>query len=87
MATPYPIYHDLLTKALEAAKIEAFCQGAIIDRNELDEAYASGGIPYGATREAHLPIEFLKGKNTKKHFHVSIYRMDSGRYELTCYIL
>lgn len=87
MATTYPIYHELLTLALQTAAAEAVCQGAIIDRNELDEAFATGGIPYGTTREAHLPIEFLKGKNTKKHFHVSIYRMDSGRYELTCYIL
>jgi hypothetical protein len=87
MATTYKIYHETLSSALFHAKVEAFASGAIINRDELDEAYSTGGVPYGTTREAHLPIEFLKSKATKKHFHVSIYRMDSGRYELTCYIL
>jgi hypothetical protein len=83
----YPIYHETLSLALQAAEAHAVCSRAMIDRDALREEFATGGIPYGTTRNADLPIQFYKGKPTRKGFHVSIYRMDSGRYELTCYIL
>lgn len=82
-----PIYHETLASALQTAELYAIGKKAIISRPALREEFATGGVPYGTTREGHVEIEFLKGKKTKKHFHVSIYRMDSGRYELTCYIL
>lgn len=83
----YPIYHKMLSNALNAALLHAVNSRAAISTPEVYEAF-SDGIKYGETREGHFPIEALKGKATKKAFHVTIYRMDqTGTYELTCYIL
>lgn len=44
-------------------------------------------VGYGETRRANFEIARLKGKPTKKWFHMVIYRAETGRYELTAYIL
>ena len=49
--------------------------------------YSQGPVNYGQTLQVHLELKTLKSKPTRKFFHASIYRMDSGRYELTSYIL
>lgn len=82
----YPIYHETLSAAIDAAEYRAQISGAVIG-DSLREAFATGGVPYGTTRSESVAIESLKGKKTRKSFHVSLYRMRSGRYELTCYIL
>lgn len=46
-----------------------------------------GGISYEQKKEHHYKIVSIKGKPTKKYLHVSIYRMPSGNYELTKYVL
>lgn len=46
-----------------------------------------GGVNYGETVSANFEIDTLKGKSTRKYFHVSIYRMENGKYEVTSYIL
>ena len=46
-----------------------------------------GPVNYGQTLQASYEILTLKGKPTRKRFHISIYRMDSGNYELTTYVL
>jgi hypothetical protein len=51
------------------------------------EIFNAGHLPYGATRSFHFELLTIRGKQTKKFFHVTIYRLDSGRYELTTYIL
>ena len=83
----YSIYHDRLDQALDAAIGHAQNCGAEFSPAALFDCFATGGIPYGATRSESVAIDSLKGRGTRKGFHVSIYRMDSGRYELTCYIL
>ena len=49
--------------------------------------FNNGGLAYGTTKKAHYELESLKGKKTKKYFHVTIFRKENGRYEMTCYIL
>ena len=44
-------------------------------------------VKYGETRRADFEIFTLKGKQSKKWFHISIYRAETGRYELTAYVL
>ena len=46
-----------------------------------------GGVSYGQTVSRDFEIATLKGKATKKFAHATLYRMASGRYELTNYIL
>jgi hypothetical protein len=44
-------------------------------------------LNYGCTRSRSFALLTLRGKPTRKYFHVTIYRLDSGRYELTTYVL
>lgn len=45
------------------------------------------GVPYGQTVSKSFELASLKGKATKKFAHFSLYRMESGNYELTNYVL
>jgi hypothetical protein len=47
----------------------------------------AGGVTYGATVSEHIELATLKGRPTRKYAHAVVYRMESGRYELTFYIL
>jgi hypothetical protein len=47
--------------------------------------YCFGGIAYHQTSKEHFEIETIKGKKTKKWYHIIICRLDSGRYELVSY--
>jgi hypothetical protein len=43
-------------------------------------------VAYGSTVRYYLPLIVAKtGNPAKKWLHISLYRMDSGRYELTYY--
>lgn len=47
----------------------------------------SDGVPYGQVVQAHCELVLLKGKPTRKWAHAVVERMETGRYELTFYIL
>lgn len=47
--------------------------------------YCFGGIKYNETSKEHFEIDTIKGKKTKKWYHIIICRLDSGRYELVSY--
>lgn len=54
--------------------------------------FGTGGIPYGETKSATIrllkdgqPILGKSGKALNRSVHISIFRMESGRYELTVY--
>lgn len=81
------LYHETLGAALVTAIAYAAEAKAVINESELTDQFSNGGVSYGETRNGDVEIESLKGKGTRKWFHVVIYRMDSGTYELTCYIL
>lgn len=44
-------------------------------------------VNYGCTLTEDFELLTFNGRPTRKWAHVSIYRLDSGRYELTAYIL
>lgn len=87
----YRIYHETLSAALDEAAKTVENRNATLGNPNTREAIGApfqfGGIPYGQTKSENYFVADLNGKKTKKYFHVSIYRMDSGRYELTCYFL
>ena len=45
-----------------------------------------GGMKYTETKTHLYKVSSINGKPTKKGLYVSIYRYDSGRYELTYYV-
>jgi hypothetical protein len=42
-------------------------------------------VHYGTSVSYHLPLNTLEGKPTRRWVHITLYRMDSGNYELTFY--
>jgi hypothetical protein len=53
----------------------------------VSEIHNRGHIAYGHSHCFNFEIKTYRGKPTRKWFHIVIYRLDSGRYELTTYIL
>lgn len=82
----YDTFHETLAGAVRHAIDSLVRRGIVLADNAIERAFESGGVSYGHTVEAHGEIATLKGKATKKWAHVTIYRMDSGRYELTVYV-
>lgn len=84
---------NTFTEAVESLQYRLDESDAVLVNPESDRhhwmryVYSKGPVNYGQTLRADLEIAKLKGKPTRKWFHVSIYRMDSGRYEVTSYIL
>jgi len=81
------MYYETLSETLSAALVNlAKRKGELSDGVDFYEPFQYGGIPYATTKSASFPLKTLKGKATRKAFSVSIYRMESGRYELTDYV-
>lgn len=80
------MFHETLFKAVETGLTYATDKKAEINADTIRERF-SGGMVYGETKEAHAEIVSLKGKPTKKWFHLTIWRDMSGRYEVNTYIL
>lgn len=79
------IYHSTLSAALEQATRYATSKGYEVSEDSMFRTFGTGGVAYGDTKRGS--VELLKeGKEQKKMLHISIYRMDSGTYELTDYI-
>lgn len=90
-----PLYKNLsdALRAVEEYVIKNSIQVDISEHpsNEADEfgirgPFLYGGIPYEQKKDAHYKLLAYKGRPTKKYLHVSVYRMPSGNYELTCYV-
>ena len=79
--------YETLSDTVDAAVAHAQEIRAEINEEELRSGYAYDGVNYGQTKTVSAEIFKLKGKNTRKGFHVVVTRMDSGRYELVAYAL
>jgi len=80
-------YFETLSESIVALHANIIDAGAEIAPDWSCNIYDKGHVAYGTTHTFDWPIVSLKGKPTRKYFHASIYRMDSGRYEVTSYIL
>ena len=84
-------YFGTLSECADACEVRLDLADAILLNNNSTPAEIIGSgigpVSYGETRQASYEIFTLKGKPTRKWFNVSIYRMESGNYELTTYIL
>jgi len=82
-------YFETLGEALRAFVAQVFERGAVLAENELANVAEkfNGGVSYGQSVSRSFELLTFKGKATRKGAHVSLYRMESGRYELTAYVL
>jgi hypothetical protein len=79
-------YFDTFRAALDAVKIVTACQSVLLHHPGDVDMMADEPLNYGHTRRGSFSIELLRNRRTRKYLHVVLYRMDSGRYELTTYI-
>lgn len=42
-------------------------------------------VGYNETAHVSFKLDTLRGKGTRRHLQVVIYRFETGRYELVCY--
>lgn len=66
--------------------------GFTLDEDAVWSHFGTGGVAYGTTKSANIPllkdgnpIVGKSGKPMNRALHVTVYRMESGKYELTCY--
>lgn len=79
-------YFPTLSQALDQVNKKAISKG--YDEINPDEffQFGMGGISYGETKRKSFTLTKNGVLVPKRMMHVSVYRMDSGTYELTCYI-
>lgn len=78
-------YFETLSAAIEEAIEFATDRDYIVDENDIFN-YSIGGISYEETKPGTITLYTAKGNQARKALQLSIYRMKSGRYELTAYI-
>lgn len=80
----YETYHDTLSSALD--EVEKYVKAKGFEF--VDESYSpditNGGVSYGQTARATREIH-KEGRKKNDVVIINIYRMESGRYELTAY--
>lgn len=79
-------YFATLSEALDQVNKKAVSKG--YDEINPDEffQFGMGGISYGETKRKSFSLTKNGIPVLKRMMHVAIFRMDSGTYELTCYI-
>ena len=85
-------YFETLSAVLDYVRQLAAKYGYTLDDDAVFTQFGTGGISYGQTKSANIPllkdgqpILSKSGKPLNRALRVSIYRMDSGKYELTAY--
>ena len=85
-------YFETLSSALDEVRRKASTIGCTLDEDEVFTQFGTGGVSYGQTKSANIgllkdgnPILGKSGKPLNRALRVVIYRMDSGKYELTVY--
>jgi hypothetical protein len=85
-------YFETLSEVLDAVRQKAAQLGFEVDEQTIWTNFGTGGISYETEKSANIPllqngepILDKRGKEANRYIRVSIYRMPSGRYELTMY--
>lgn len=85
-------YFETLSAALDSVRLMAEKLGCTLDEDEVWNRFGTGGISYGTTKHGVIsllkdgqPIVSKSGKPLNRGISISLYRMDSGKYELTAY--
>ena len=83
MKNNYKIYHETFGSAIQ--EVESFMDNNKIVSNDF-MTHLFGSVGYGETFRYSFVIDSMKQKNTRKCVQMIVYRLDSGRYELTLYV-
>lgn len=85
-------YFESLSQALDVVRDKANSLGYEVDEDSMFSNFGTGGISYETTKSANIellkdgnPILGKSGRPMNRALSVSIYRMPSGKYELTMY--
>ncbi len=70
---------ETLSEALQAAKNEAIAAKAVVSAD-----FDFEPMQYNTTQRKSYPIDSLRGKPTRKYFHVIVSRLE-GKYEVIAY--
>lgn len=77
-------YFEALPQALDFVREYATKLGYEVDEEDMFFQFGTGGVGYEQTKSANIGL-LKNGKELNRFIHVSIYRMPSGKYELTMY--
>ena len=80
-------YFETLGATVDAVARLAEESRAVVSRPSEIGALCQDHLAYGAVRTGDFQLDTYKGKPTRKYFHATITRLDSGRYELVTYVL
>jgi hypothetical protein len=80
------LYFDTLSAALDACETRLQVNGAAV-RDDGWRAALAQPLSYGQLVQHSVELATFKGRATRKHFQISIQRLDRGNYELTTYFL
>ena len=87
MQQPPEDYHSTLSGAVDEIVYRLLRQGAVPADPNWRDTFSSLPLYRAQSHRTSFELASLRGKLTKKFFHVNLYRLDSGRYELNTYIL
>ena len=79
-------HFETLSDALEAHIESVKAKGGIFAEDPTEMYMFVSPVSYGQTMSDHRELASLKGRKTKQWAHATIYRMETGRYELVSYI-
>jgi hypothetical protein len=83
---PNSPYYETLSQALDAVREQVGNKGFTVDEDDMQLHFGTGGISYGETKRANISLLKNGIPDKRRNVTIAIYRMDSGRYELTSYI-
>ena len=79
-------YFETLSAALNAVREKVAKKGFAVDEDNMFAEFGTGGINYGETKKATISLLKNGVPDNKRSVTIAIYRMDSGKYELTAYL-
>jgi hypothetical protein len=79
-------YFETLSAALDAVREKVAKKGFAVDEDQIFATFGTGGINYGETKRETISLLKNGVPDNRRSVTIAIYRMDSGKYELTAYL-
>jgi len=79
-------YFETLSATLDAVRERVEKKGYTVDEDEMFTQFGTGGINYLETKRATISLLKNGIPDKRRSVTIAIYRMDSGKYELTAYM-
>jgi len=79
-------YFETLSDAINAVREKVAKKGFTLDEDEVWTYFGTGGVSYGQTKRANIPLLKDGIPDKRRSVMIILYRMESGTYELTSYI-